>query len=264
MEWNVTEYADAMDEFLLKMKKVPSPKHPSMWAAVEHLARLLRIVKMQVTLYETMEHEKSGQGDLIEFYQMGEEDKDHVCVKREIAENGNVVIYRAFQGMGDAPWTEMEREKIDLLLYMLYVFNGRTRVMQMLSYLTFHDGEFGTYNIDYFLNTVGIYIQSRCIGDFTACCFNFRRLSLINQLIGRKYGTVAMLEFIKGLEGLLSYDEFVARIGGDSFLALFHTEKLQQVKDYLTEQSIIYNSQTGERSVVAVTAGFYTITKDAR
>lgn len=262
MEWNIAEYAGAMDEFLLKMKNVPSPKHPGMWGAVERLARLLRIVKMQVTLYETLEHEKSNQGELVEFYQVGKADEDHVCVKREIVENGNVIVYKAFQRMGDAAWTEMEQEKIDLLLYMLYVFNGRTRVMQMLSYLTFHDREFGTYNIVYFLKTVGIYIQSRCIGDFTVCYFNFRRLSLINQLIGRECGTVAMQEFIRGLEGLLAYDEFVSRIGGDNFLVLFHTEKLQQIKDYLTEQSVIYNNQTGERVTLSVTAGFYAIPKD--
>lgn len=262
MEWNITEYADAMDEFLLKMKHVPSPKHPGMREAVARLARLLRIVKMQVTLYENIEHEKSGQGNLSVFYQMGETDQTRACVKREIIENGNVIIYKAFQGMGDAPWTEVEREKVDLLLYMLFVFNGRSRVMQMLSYLTFHDREFGTYNIAYFLKTAGIYIRNHCIGDFTACYFNFRRLSLINQLIGRKYGTAAMLKFIKGLEDLFEHDEFIARIGGDNFLALFRTEKLQQVKDYLTEQNIVYNDQTGERITVSAAAGFYTIPED--
>lgn len=262
MEWNVTEYADAMDDFLLKMKNVPSPKHPGMRAAVERIAGLLRIVKMQVTHYETLAQEKSGQGNLVEFYQTGEVDENRVCVRREIVENGNVIVYKAFQGMGDTPWTEMEREKIDLLLYMLYVFNGRTRVMQMLSYLSFHDRELGTYNLGYFFKTVGTYIQKQCIGDFTACYFNFRRLSLINQLIGRKYGTAAMLEFIKGLEALFAEDEFISRIGGDNFLALFHTEKLQQIKDYLTEQNVIYNKQTGERISVSVTAGFYEIPAD--
>ncbi|MDE5966501.1 MAG: bifunctional diguanylate cyclase/phosphodiesterase [Lachnospiraceae bacterium] len=262
MEWNVTEYADAMDEFLLKMKHVPSPKHPGMREAVARLARLLRIVKMQVTLYENIEHEKSGQGNLSVFYQMGETDQTRVCVKREIIENGNVMVYKAFQGMGDAPWTEVEREKIDLLLYMLFVFNGRSRAMQMLSYLTFHDREFGTYNIAYFLKTAGIYIRNQCIGNFTACYFNFRRLSLINQLIGRKCGTAAMQKFIKGLEDLFVHDEFIARIGGDNFLALFRTEKLQQVKDYLTEQNIVYNDQTGERITVSAAAGFYTIPED--
>lgn len=263
MEWNVTEYANAMDEFLLKMKDVPSPKHPGMREAVERLARLLRIAKMQVTLYETMAQEKLGHGDLIAFYQTGEADEARVCVKREIVENGNVIIYKAFQGAEDAAWTETEREKIDLLLYMLYVFNGRTRVMQMLSYLTFHDREFGTYNISYFLKTVGLYIKKQCIGNFTACYFNFRRLSVINQLIGRKYGTVAMRKFIKGLEEMFSHEEFIARIGGDNFLALFYTDKLPQVKNYLAEQNIVYNYQTGERVTLSATAGFYTIPEDA-
>lgn len=264
MEINITEYTDAMDEFLLKMERVPSPKHPGMRKAVGRLASLLRIAKMQVTLYDTMEKERLGQGELVEFYQAGDPDEDRIYVKRDMVENGNVIVYKVYQRVEDAAWTEEEQEKIALLLYMLFVFNGRARVMQMLSHLTFHDKEFGTYNVPYFLKTAGIYIQKQCIGKFAACYFNFRRLSAVNQLIGREYGTAAMREFIKGLEQLFTDEEFVARIGGDNFLALFYKEKLPQVKDYLTEQTITYNHQTGERIALSATAGFYMIPDDIK
>lgn len=264
MELDVTQYADAMDEFLVKMEHVPSPEHPGMGDAVARLAGLLRIGKMQVTLYDTVGHEKSGQGHAVEFYQAGDIDEERLCVKREMVENGNVIVYKAFQRAGDAAWTDEEQSKINLLLYMLFIFNGRVRMMQMLSHLTFHDREFGTYNIAHFMKMAGIYIQKQCIGNFSACYFNFRKLSLINQMIGREYGTVVMHEFIKGLERLFGEDEFVARIGGDNFLALFHTDKLQQVQDYLTEQSIIYNNKTGEKVAVSATAGFYTIPEDTK
>lgn len=264
MEINITEYTDAMDEFLLKMEHVPSPKHPGMRKAVGRLASLLRIAKMQVTLYDTMEKERLGQGELVEFYQAGDPDEDRIYVKRDMVENGNVIVYKVYQRVEDAAWTEEEQEKIALLLYMLFVFNGRARVMQMLSHLTFHDKEFGTYNVPYFLKTAGIYIQKQCIGKFAACYFNFRRLSAVNQLIGREYGTAAMREFIKGLEQLFTDEEFVARIGGDNFLALFYKEKLPQVKDYLTEQTITYNHQTGERIALSATAGFYMIPDDIK
>lgn len=259
MEFDIAEYASAMDEFLTKMERVPSHIHPEIQNAMEKICRLLRIGKVQVCFYQTPADERAGRGDTAVLYYDKDADEERYIVKRNITNDGNIVIYRIYQKSKDENWIAIERDKIDILIQMLFVFNSRARVMNLIDYLTFHDRDFGTYNIAYFIKIAGMYIAQHRIEDFGACHFNFKRLSAINQLLGRERGTVLMIDFIKGLEAMLSSDEPVCRIGGDNFFVLFYKDNLPKVKEYLTGQELIYNTETGDRISISAAAGFYMI-----
>lgn len=259
MSFDVAEYAGAMDEFLMKMDKAPSTIHPDIGVVLERMCKLLRIARIEVAFYETPGAEQVRQGATVGFYQKGEADETRFVAKREMTVGNNVVIYKAFQRVGDEDWTEIEREKLDIFIQMIFVFNGRTRAMEMMEYMKYHDRDFGCYNIAYFMKIASMYIAQGRIGQYGACYYNFKRLSAINQLAGREMGTILMKKFNQGLESMLAEDELVARIGGDNFVILFHKDKLKQVQEYLGGQDLVYDRTSGDKVTLSATGGFYMI-----
>lgn len=260
MGFDIVEYAGAMEEFVMRMGNASADMHAGLQEEMGRICRLLRIGSVQVILYQTEKEELSGMGDIAVFYHCGTAlDDKRTITKRVVTGADTIALYMIFQKEGDEDWSSTEREKIDFFIQMLFVFNSRANITKRVEYLTFHDGDFGNYNVAYFMKTVGMYIASHQIGRYAVCYFNFKRLSAINQLVGRERGTLLMIDFIKGLEQKLSAGEFVARIGGDNFIVLFTKGKLDEVKEYLTGQELVFDSKTGESVFMSVTGGFYMI-----
>lgn len=263
MEFDVKEYSEAIDDFLLKMEQVPEGVQSEIGKAMERLCQLLRIAKVDVQFYDTLTMERKQEGEECVFYECEdcETDFERVLKSREVTGGGNVVIYQIFQKEKDADWTETEKKKIGVLAKMLFVYNGRVRVMKLAEFLMFHDKDLGIYNLRYFLKHTDFLIGQGKIEDYGACYFNLKQFSLINKQIGRNKATVAMRRFVTELQNKLSESEIVCRIGGDNFIVLFRKEKLDIILDYLKGQGIVYDDETEDKILITVSAGLYMIPK---
>ena len=266
MEFDVKEYSEAIDDFLLKMEQVPSDMQSEIGKAMERLCQLLRIAKVVVQFYDTLTMERKQEGEECVFYECEdcETDFERVVKSREVTGGGNVVIYQIFQKEKDADWTETEKKKIGVLAKILFVYNGRVRVMKLAEFLMFKDNDMGIYNLRYFMKHTDYLISQGNIENYGACYFNLKQFSLINKQIGRDEATGVMKRFVTGLQSKLSENEIVCRIGGDNFVVLFQKEKLDDILDYLKEQEITYNDNAEDKVLVTVSAGLYMIPKTCR
>ena len=266
MEFDVKEYSEAIDEFLLKMEQVPSDMQSEIGKAMERLCQLLRIAKVVVQFYDTLTMERKQEGEECVFYECEdcETDFERVVKSREVTGGGNVVIYQIFQKEKDADWTETEKKKIGVLAKILFVYNGRVRVMKLAEFLMFKDNDMGIYNLRYFMKHTDYLISQGNIENYGACYFNLEQFSLINKQIGRDEATGVMKRFVTGLQSKLSENEIVCRIGGDNFVVLFQKEKLDDILDYLKGQEITYNDNAEDKVLVTVSAGLYMIPKTCR
>lgn len=266
MEFDVKEYSEAIDDFLLKMEQVPSDMQSEIGKAMERLCQLLRIAKVVVLFYDTLTMERKQEGEECVFYECEdcETDFERVVKSREVTGGGNVVIYQIFQKEKDADWTETEKKKIGVLAKILFVYNGRVRVMKLAEFLMFKDNDMGIYNLRYFMKHTDYLISQGNIENYGACYFNLKQFSLINKQIGRDEATGVMKRFVTGLQSKLSENEIVCRIGGDNFVVLFQKEKLDDILDYLKEQEITYNDNAEDKVLVTVSAGLYMIPKTCR
>lgn len=266
MEFDVKEYSEAIDDFLLKMEQVPSDMQSEIGKAMERLCQLLRIAKVVVQFYDTLTMERKQEGEECVFYECEdcETDFERVVKSREVTGGGNVVIYQIFQKEKDADWTETEKKKIGVLAKILFVYNGRVRVMKLAEFLMFKDNDMGIYNLRYFMKHTDYLISQGNIENYGACYFNLEQFSLINKQIGRDEATGVMKRFVTGLQSKLSENEIVCRIGGDNFVVLFQKEKLDDILDYLKGQEITYNDNAEDKVLVTVSAGLYMIPKTCR
>ncbi len=261
MEVNAALYAEAIDDFLLKMEKLRGEDDPDCQNAIEKIGSLLRIAMINVTFYRTPENEHRGEGNRLCLYRNGDPDMDRFHYQRESMENGNLVVYSIHQKTGDPDWSEQEIEKIGVLAKMLFVYNGRARVMKMAEYLTFYDRDLSIHNLTYFTQYADGLISRNRIGRFTACYFNLRRFSNINQQVGRECGSHIMNIFVQQLCSLFTdeEEEMVCRIGGDNFIAIFYKEHTDSILKFLKGTEISVDTPVRTRVMVTASAGFYNI-----
>lgn len=264
MSFNTAEYSEALENFIIKAERISYFLDANMSDALSDICHVLRIAEVSAIFYDTPGHEHRNEGNKAVFFTDGEADSQRNFTAREITGGGNVVIYRILQKAGDADWSDEERSKLSVVEKVLFTFNGRSRVMQMVEHLLFFDEEMGIHNLRFFMKTVGSYIAAGNIDRYGACYFNLKRFSVVNQSIGRDRGTVVMKKFITLLGEKLQDGEYVCRIGGDNFVVLFKKEHLDIVTEHLNGTGVIYNEEKSERIFISAYAGYYMMSVECR
>ena len=264
MRFDYKEYSEAMDDFLLQMEQIHSHVHPDIAKALRRLCVLLRIARVEACLYENAGEQALNHGECGCFYSEGEADDNRFVSHSETAENGNIASYRFVAVVGAEEWNEIELDKIRLLSKMLFVYNGRSRILNLVEKLVFHDPQLKIYNLAYFMKTCGMLIKAECIGDYGACYFNLKRFSNVNQQLGRDEATEVMSAFVKGLQKLLTEEECICRVGGDNFVVLFRKVNFEKMLQYLKGQGMVYDTHNGNKIFIGTTAGYYLISEETR
>jgi EAL domain-containing protein (putative c-di-GMP-specific phosphodiesterase class I) len=85
---------------------------------------------------------------------------------------------------------------------------------------------------------------------------------MINDRLGRRAGTEVMRMYVQGLQDILGEDEFVCRVGGDNFTALFRKEHLHIVEDHLRGTLIDCEPFDNASVLIMASGGFLVIDED--
>lgn len=266
MEFNATQYAEAIDDFLMKMERLSGDDDPDCQTAIEKIGALLRIAMVRVCFYMTPESELQGMGQDLCLYKNGTADMERFYHQRETTGSGNVVIYYIHQRAGEPDWSQHEVEKLQVLAKMLFVYNGRSHIMKMIEYLLFYDRDLNIYNLSYFRKHADKLISLNRIGEFTACYFDLNHFSTVNQQVGKERGNQIMFSFVNRLYGLFSNpeEELVCRIGGDNFITIFYKEHTDKVMRFLEGTEIGIDDSLQTKVLITASAGFYAIPENCR
>ncbi len=259
MSFDYKEYSEAMDEFLVQMERISDPSHPDVAKSLKRLCGFLRIAGMEEILGGESGEAEAVRKEHAVLYREGEPDTECAEIYQEVNLNGEIVVYKVFPSVGAEAWSEIEREKIKVLVKALSVYNGRSRVMRLAERLIFKDPYLNIYNLPYFTKYCGMMIEEGRISEYGAGYFNLKRFSMINQQIGRDGATEIMEIFIEQLQERLAEDELICRVGGDNFVVLFRKENLNTVIDHLKGRGIVYDQETEDRVFVSAVAGYYLI-----
>ncbi len=226
------------------------------------IADHLRLGRIGVRFFEGLEEERSNEGDCYDIYNDGKADEEKFIEHRNMTGGFNVVYYRAVLRKGVPEWTERERERVNLLLRIIYVFNGREHLLDVVEKLTFFDTDTGLHNLKYYMSAIGRLDHEGKLGNYSAMRIDMRRFSGVNQQLGRKLGNLVMKRFVKYIEENLAGDEMICRIGGDNFALLVDKDHEDDILDMLEESVIVYNDETEDRIRVSAAVGVYQIPDD--
>ncbi|MBQ3920439.1 MAG: EAL domain-containing protein [Oscillospiraceae bacterium] len=254
------EYQRLFDTFLDTMSEKGAIPY-----AIPYIIRLcdkLRVRKLMIKRYESRRHEIAGRSEDIMLYDSGKpcgEPKEY----RHSAMTVTIANYFAYPGEGEEPWDETETERIDRLVAMLYIFNSRAKMLDMVIRAASYDDD-GYYTLKYFLEYLNLkLVEGDIRGKYTFAYINLKHFSMVNQLIGRPMGTFVMKRYINEVTAIAGDTALAARIGGDNFVLMIENGCVNPVMNALSGLNIIYDVNTGEKIQISATAGMYRLTEDS-
>ena len=257
---NSTKYITALENFILKLQQLPDAAPEQISEAMADLCIILRFGKVEVVTCENQTAERLGSSATNCFYDSGKACKSACISKRITAIDEKIALYNIYPIEGEAEWTEEEQNRINIFIAILSMSREKSRLAKLTHHITYYDSDLGMYNLKQFMKCAGVLCHSRQIDQFTVVRFNLKRFSAVNQFIGRENGTLVMKKFISLIDDLLDdKDELICRIGGDNFLTLVKSDKLQSVLDILSGTNIIYDEPHNERIFITATVGVFII-----
>ncbi len=259
MSMDKKRYYEVFERFLLRIEELKSLDEEEIKEVVQEMCEVLRISYFEMCLYPNPLKEQCNDGVVQVLYEKDGIDHQRLQRMREVIGNGEVRIYRVCQYLDEDDWTEEECSKIHVFMKMVFSFQGRINIMNMVEKLNHHDLELGIHNLTYFMRFTSMLIAQRRIDKYTACYFNLKHFSLVNQQYGRDVGTNIMRQFVQNLQDMLSEEEIIARVGGDNFIMLILDENMESVKRYLLGAEIVYEE---EQVFISASQGYFSVPED--
>ena len=257
---NSIKYLTILENFINKLQQLSETEHKQISEAMSELCYALRLGKVEVITYENEAAEHMGVFAANCLYDSGNAVKRSCLSKRVVTIDEKIMLYNIHSISGETNWTEEEQSRINIFIAILSTFSEKNRLVGLVDHLTYHESDFNMYNVRQFIKCAQILCRSGQIDQFTAIRFNLKRFSVVNQYIGRKSGTMVMKRFIGLIDELLvEENELICRMGGDNFLMLVKSDKLQSVLDILTGTGVVFDEVHNERIFVSATIGVYVI-----
>ena len=257
---NTNEYLTALEHFIDKMQKLNYATPVQISEAMSELCCVLKIGKVELFAYENEASEHFDMPDTVCYYDCGHASDSIFISKRIVTVDENIGVYKVYIRNDVPDWTDEERSKLDTFFSVFSTFSGKFRLLKLTQHMTYFDSELNMHNLRYFMKCGKRLCKAGTIANYTAVRFNLKRFSVVNQHIGRESGSLVMKKFIGYISDLLDDEnESVCRIGGDNFITLIKSYKLQNVLKILSGSGVTYDEKRNERIYISATVGVYII-----
>lgn len=253
------EYLIAFNKFLKSMKEKDDTLADDAYECITDLCDVMKIGRIEVSFFDTPSDEYIENNKTKVFYDIGNYDETIYIVRRNNTVDDRTIVYKAWIRESEAAWDDIEKERVNIILDTLFVFNSRSRFIQLADKLLYFDYDMDTYNHKYYMRYLNKLIEKSEISQYTAIYFNLKKFSVVNQQIGRKNGTKVMHSFINTIVSELESGEILARIGGDNFTLIVKKGNQNKILNILNGIGIFMGGSDSERVFVSANAGIYEI-----
>lgn len=253
------EYLIAFNKFLKSMKEKDDTLADDAYECITDLCDVMKIGRIEVSFFDTPSDEYIENNKTKVFYDIGNYDETIYIIRRNNTVDDRTVVYKAWIRESEAAWDDIEKERVNIILDTLFVFNSRSRFIQLADKLLYFDYDMDTYNHKYYMRYLNKLIEKSEISQYTAIYFNLKKFSVVNQQIGRKNGTKVMHSFINTIVSELESGEILARIGGDNFTLIVKKGNQNKILNILNGIGIFMGGSDSERVFVSANAGIYEI-----
>lgn len=206
------------------------------------ISSMLRLSKAETFLYPSIQEEATGKGERLCCYDTGLEG-DELLSFRIVTKIGSVAIMTAYMSPYERPLTEVEKDRVALVMKTILSYVSRNRMADMVEKLTFYDSD-GYKNSNSYQKYVMDNIEN--IDKKAAFKYNLKHFALVNLEVGKTVGDLVMRRHFEQLEDIIGDKGILCRLGGDNFIGVCAKEQLGAVLTYLTEAPVIYDSSVGK------------------
>lgn len=262
MGFDYEKYSALLGEFISKGKALKRFRPEDVEAGITPLCKAFNVAKITTVLFESEEFLSSRHGMCRTYYDDGTADEDRAFTYDENTVQNRLCRCSVYPKKGCPEWTETEIHHIREFVDVMFLFTERAYTLKMIEEIPIHDRELGVYSVSFFTAALKSVIEKGAIGNFGIAFFNIRRLSAINESLGRDSANIAMKQFFEGIVRMIKNEECVCRIGGDNFIMLFAKERTDDIKKYLSGTAVTYG-KGNEKITMSAVAGYYLIPDNA-
>ena len=257
---NTAKYLTALENSIEKLHQLPGADPEQNFEVIAELCDVLRLGKVEAVVYENEVSEHLGLSETTCFYDSGKACENSCISERVTAVDEMVILYNVYAIEGAAEWTDEERNRIHVFIALLSTISGKSRLLKLAHRMTYYDSELDMFNFKQFIKCAQRLCKTGQIQQYAAVRFNLKHFSVVNQNIGRETGTLVMKRFIESINALFDDEnELSYRVGGDNFLSLIKSDKLERVLGVLNGTDVVYDDDSGEHVSVSATVGVYVI-----
>lgn len=222
------------------------------------ICHIFRLSKAVTRVYRNQQEERQGKGETLCCFDNGKEGKEIMSL-RVVTSVMTIATITVYMCQDEAPLTEDERRKVDLVMRLVLSFISKNRMKDIVYELAFFDDD-GYPNLRNWNNYIDELAGAGKAAGKLAFRYNLRHFTLINQEFGRQTGDVVMKAHFEKLMSIVGEDGFLVRLGGDNFMGICDSDKTRFIIDYLTEAEV--HTPKGIGVNIYTSAGFFRIPKD--
>ena len=143
------KYHHLLEQLANAFSRLPDFDLREVYGALTELCKLFRVCKGVTCFYDNEEKEAAKDGEVFVCYDSGEAGVP-VIVKRLVTAANTVVTVTAYQAQDAVPFTDLERERVELILQLILTFMSQDRLKRIIQRMTSYDTE-GYRNLKYFI-----------------------------------------------------------------------------------------------------------------
>ena len=252
-------YVAAFESFLTDMQQYENSISVEISGSFAKIGNVLRIGAVKSEFRNSLYGNRIEPDNVRFLYKTNDYAPDtNICFSYKTG-GEDTAIYYYYPLKNAEPWSDEEKSRIRHISDMLFIFNSRSRLLQLSKRLGYYDAEFNVYNIKYFQRFLGKLTKSGAIYDYIAVNFNIKQLNKINSLYGRANGTKIMERYADLINSNLSDEEAICRLGGDNFAAIVKKSNYPVIEKLLLGADVDAIDLCGENVRVSSSTGMYSI-----
>lgn len=233
---------DKLERFILAMGKTEDTI-ANAWDAIDIIASDLRIGAVVLHFFVSLnQYTPAGESREQFIYKATEGYMEGQVVKHtfESGEKG-IIHLQIYHDIGDKQWSQDEEKQIDIIMELLFVFLGRYRLIEKLKQSAITDFMTGIPNSTGFVQYCEELKEQKVMEKYTAFYFNLKGFGLVNRMFGNQEANQVLIRYVRKLQEFFDENEILARLGGDNFMALIHSDKVQNFIELLGATKVYGN-----------------------
>ena len=234
--YSFVRFYELYEQLLSAMTNFEHLDVPLINELLSKIGKMFRLSKGITTVYRNAREEAMGLGEVMIPFDNHVPSKEILTIRAvtSVMSSATCTVYMAED---EAPLSSEEFNKIELVMRTVVSFVSRNRLKDIVYELAYFD-ESGFPNLRSLNRELDRIVRSHSFGGLMAVRYNLRHFSIINQEFGRETGDEIIRKHYDNLKAIMGENSFIARLGGDNFVAIGLKEVVSKVADYLSETVI--------------------------
>lgn len=216
--------------------------------ACEELSRRLGIARIQMVVEGTAysAYQELDKYENYILYESGEACAENFNCYRTRMGNGKELMVNFFRKEGQSEeWTDYEKMDVKLFCDTLMIYGMRTFLIDFNNRLERHEQDGSVMNQNGLVEWGNELIRRGRIRDYAVFYMNIKNFKYINESSSFSTGNLVISEFCHRIKEFLEYDERLARLEGDNFLAIVRREREEEFKKFTSSIKVSVDTEKG-------------------